>query len=294
MVSREGSAARESLRCRNCGAAAPGRYCPECGQETTEELPTAREFVHEFVLHYFAADGRLWRTLSALVLHPGKLTVEYLRGRKLAYVLPLRLYLTVSVVFFLVLQLVMAPDSRRMTEAVHRSLNDGHTTFTIVGLGFANAIRHPDGSFTCDLPRWLCTRINERVVQPPGELERRIAALPSEIFAHISTAIFLLLPVFAFYLQLAYFRRRYGEHFLFALHVHSFWFLVLLVRLLPMPPWLQWGLELYLFVYTVIALHVVYGSAWWSSVLKGLAVAAAYIVTLGTAAVVLAIGSLVK
>jgi hypothetical protein len=118
--------------------------------------------------------------------------------------------------------------------------------------------------------------------------------LPSELFAHISTAIFLLLPVFAFYLQLAYFRRRYGEHFLFALHVHSFWFLVLLVRLLPMPPWLQWALELYLFVYTVIALHVVYGSAWWSSVLKGLAVAAAYIVTLGTAAVVLAIGSLVK
>jgi hypothetical protein len=45
--------------------------------------------VHEFVLHYFAAEGRLWRTLKALVLHPGRLTIEYLRGHKRQYVLPL-------------------------------------------------------------------------------------------------------------------------------------------------------------------------------------------------------------
>jgi hypothetical protein len=67
----------------------PGQYCPHCGQETNEHLPSAREFLHEFVLHYFAAEGRLWRTLGALVLHPGRLTIEYLRGRKRKYVLPL-------------------------------------------------------------------------------------------------------------------------------------------------------------------------------------------------------------
>jgi hypothetical protein len=294
MISREDSAARESLRCRNCGAAAPGRYCPDCGQETTEHLPTAREFVHEFVLHYFAAEGRLWRTLGALVLHPGKLTIEYLRGRKRAYVLPLRLYLTVSVVYFLLLQVAIAPGAHRLSEALHRSLNNGHSTVTIVGLGFANAVRNPDGSFTCNLPRWLCERINERVLQPPGEFERRLSAVPSDLFGHFSTAVFLLLPVFAFYLQLAYLKRRYGEHFLFALHVHSFWFLVLLLLLLPMPQWLEWVLELYLFVYSVTALHAVYGSAWWSSVLKGLVLAVAYVATLSMVATVMAVWALVK
>jgi hypothetical protein len=280
MVSHESSAARESLHCRNCGGYASDKYCPHCGQETNEHLPTAREFVHEFVLHYFAAEGRLWRTLRALLLHPGRLTIEYLRGRKGAYVLPLRLYLTTSIVFFLLFKLAMAPTAEHITSAYHRSLNDGHTTFTIVDFGFGSAVRHPDGSFTCDLPGWLCNRILERVVKPKGELERRYSNLPTELFGHLSTAVFLLLPLFAFYLQLAYFKRTYGEHFLFALHVHSLWFLVLLVLLLPMPQWIRWLLEGYLLVYGVVALHAVYRSAWRTTVLKGLAVGIAYAASL--------------
>jgi hypothetical protein len=34
--------------CHNCGAAAPGKYCPECGQETRLKLPTVRERLHAF------------------------------------------------------------------------------------------------------------------------------------------------------------------------------------------------------------------------------------------------------
>jgi Protein of unknown function (DUF3667) len=236
--------------------------------------------VHEFVLHYFAAEGRLWRTLRALLLHPGRLTIEYLRGRKRLYVLPLRLYLTTSIVFFLLFKLAMGPAGEQMTSAVHRSLNDGRTTFTTVDLGFGSAVRHPDGSFNCDLPGWLCNRIQERVVEPKGELERRYSNLPTELFGHLSTAVFLLLPLFAFYLQLAYFKRTYGEHFLFALHVHSLWFLVLLVLLLPMPQWIRWLLEGYLLGYGVVALHAVYRSAWWATVLKGLVVGVAYAASL--------------
>ena len=43
-----------------------------------------------------------------MCLHPGRLTIEYLRGRKGVYVLPLRLYLMTSIVFFLLFKLVMA------------------------------------------------------------------------------------------------------------------------------------------------------------------------------------------
>jgi hypothetical protein len=280
---------RNSLLCRNCGAAAPGRYCPSCGQETTEHLPSAREFLHEFVLHYFAAEGRLWRTLNALVLHPGRLTLEYLAGRKLAYVLPLRLYLTVSVVFFLALRLSVMPTTDKLHSAFHRSLTGGHSHFTILGVpGLGQAVRNPDGSMTCDLPAWLCTRIRERVLQPPEELERRVSNLPTELFSHLSTAVFVLLPVFAFYLQLAYVRRTYGEHFLFALHVHSFWFLALLLTLLPLPRWILAVVEGYLLLYTLLALRAVYRSPWWQTVLKGLAVGTAYAVTLAVATLLIA------
>ena len=57
--------------CRNCGAAAPGAYCPACGQETKRTLPTLREFMREAAGRYVALDGRLWRTLGALLFRPG-------------------------------------------------------------------------------------------------------------------------------------------------------------------------------------------------------------------------------
>ncbi|HEY2676551.1 MAG TPA: DUF3667 domain-containing protein [Steroidobacteraceae bacterium] len=257
-------------------------------------MPTAREFVHEFVLHYFAAEGRLWRTLNALVLHPGKLTIEYLRGRKLKYVLPLRLYLTLSVMFFLLLRLSMAPAVEQVSSAFHRSLNDGHSIFSIVDLGFGRALRYPDGSFSCNLPRWLCDRIEERALRPPGELEKRFARLPLELFAHLSTAVFLLLPLFAFYLQLAYRERTYGEHFLFGLHVHSFWFLVLMVLLLPLPQWVRWLLQGYLVLYSVAALHAVYLSAWWKTLFKGALIGMAYAASLLMATQSLAVWAIIE
>ena len=285
--------ATRSPYCLNCDAYAPDQYCPHCGQETNEHLPSAREFVHEFVLHYFAAEGRLWRTLAALVLHPGRLTIEYLRGRKRKYVLPLRLYLTLSIVFFLLLRLATAPAAEQVSAAFHRSLNDGHSTFTIINLGVGKALRKADGSFTCDLPHWLCNRITERVVQPPGELERRLSHLTTDLFSHLSTAVFLLLPLFAFYLQLAYFKRTYGEHFLFALHVHSFWFLGLLVLLLPLPGWIRMPVAAYLIVYSVAALHAVYASAWWATVLKGLLIGFAYAASLLVATILMSIWGII-
>jgi hypothetical protein len=47
-----------------------------------------------------------------------------------------------------------------------------------------------------------------------------------------------------------------------------------------MPQWIRWLLEGYLLVYSVVALHAVYRSAWWKTVLKGLAVGVAYAASL--------------
>jgi hypothetical protein len=57
--------------CRNCGAPAPGAFCPSCGQETDTRLPTVRQFMHDATGRLIAFDGRLWRTLFALVFKPG-------------------------------------------------------------------------------------------------------------------------------------------------------------------------------------------------------------------------------
>jgi len=91
-------------RCRNCGAAAPGTYCPACGQETSLKLPTARQFLREAAGRYVALDGRLWRTLWALLARPGYLTREYFAGRRRRYIRPARLFLVTSLLLFAVLR----------------------------------------------------------------------------------------------------------------------------------------------------------------------------------------------
>ena len=87
-------------QCRNCGAGIAENYCQHCGQETRLHMPSFMEFAHEFIGHYVAIEGRLWGTFGRLLFRPGALTNEYLAGRRRRYVEPLRLYLTLSILFF--------------------------------------------------------------------------------------------------------------------------------------------------------------------------------------------------
>lgn len=98
-----------ATNCPNCGAGLAvdphPRLYPLCGQETRLHPPSFGDFVHGFVSHYVALEGSIWRTLGALLLRPGQLTLEYLAGRRRRYLPPLRVYLSASFLFFLVVGL---------------------------------------------------------------------------------------------------------------------------------------------------------------------------------------------
>ncbi|MEG2964661.1 MAG: DUF3667 domain-containing protein, partial [Janthinobacterium sp.] len=98
------SSTNPASTCHNCNTAAPGNFCSACGQSTVLHVPSAREFLHEFVAHYVALEGKLWRTLALLLFRPGALTNEYITGRRVRYVEPLRVYLTFSILFFAILK----------------------------------------------------------------------------------------------------------------------------------------------------------------------------------------------
>ena len=94
--------------CLNCGVplgAPPPHYCPACGQDTRLRAPTLREFAQQFTGQYLSTEGALWRTLALLFLQPGELTRRYIAGRRRHYVLPVRLYLTISLLALLALRL---------------------------------------------------------------------------------------------------------------------------------------------------------------------------------------------
>jgi hypothetical protein len=271
--------------CLNCGGSLGGtsdsrpRFCPACGQETTLRPPTMGEFVQQFGGAYLATEGALWRSLRLLLLRPGALTLEYLAGRRKHYVLPLRLYLTISLVVLLLVRI--AGGGTVELNAVRpppRPNAPGDITLDIGvrpdGLGA--------GVFFCEgLPGWMCRRLQRRIDVEPARVQAEIESFKDRFLGNLGSAMFVLLPGFALWLKLAYLNRRlrYTEHLVFALHVHAFWFVALLLTL---PGW--WPLTalaaLSVPVYTLLAMKRVYGGRLWPRLLRAGVVTALYGTTL--------------
>lgn len=87
-------------RCPNCEAELQGVYCHDCGQKTSSLHLDLHHVLHDATHEFLHLDGKIWRTVKLLVAKPGMLTHEFLAGRRVRYITPIRLYLTFSVLFF--------------------------------------------------------------------------------------------------------------------------------------------------------------------------------------------------
>ena len=96
------ASAAETPDCPNCGTPLHGQYCWQCGQRSRVRLITLWELLRDAVGDLFELDSRLWRSLKPLLFRPGLLTSDYLAGRRARYMPPFRMYLVLSIIFFLV------------------------------------------------------------------------------------------------------------------------------------------------------------------------------------------------
>jgi hypothetical protein len=250
--------------CANCAVPVSGNFCPACGQETTLHVPSAREFLHEFIGHYVALEGKLWNTLGRLLFKPGRLTCEYLAGRRVRYVQPLRLYLTLSIIFFALFKFF-----GQEATSIYRSDKPpvvAHAAGAATGPEVPNHTAAAANNKNNEVSRWLAgisPKLGEKADKfwalSDTEKEHRFK---SAFFGYAPYAMFCLMPVFAFYLKLLYLGsgRRYGEHLLFALHSNAFAFLMLiLLWVTPALPLLHPALGLWLVFYLPTAMRRVYG-----------------------------------
>jgi hypothetical protein len=270
--------------CPNCGAALAEprpRYCPACGQETHIKPPTLGEFMQQFSGAYLSTEGALWRTLRLLLLRPGELTRQYLAGRRKHYVLPLRLYLTISVVTLLLVR--AAGTVGTVNIDVEPPAAGAKRNLTIkIGNG-STGLR--DGVFYCEqLPDWVCARVQRRIDLDGRALQHEIEQSKDRFLGNLGGAMFVLLPGFALWLKLVYLNRglRYTEHLVFALHVHAFWFVALALTL-PNRLWLSVPAFAAVPWYTLLAMKRVYGGRRGPRLLRALVVSTLYGVTLALA-----------
>lgn len=90
--------------CLNCNTELHGKYCHVCGQKATQDKPTLKEFIQEYLNIAFVWDKYLIKTLKALICKPGHLTNEYMSGKFISYMHPLKLnmfLLFIFITFFL-------------------------------------------------------------------------------------------------------------------------------------------------------------------------------------------------
>jgi hypothetical protein len=233
--------------CPNCQVQAYDKFCSACGESLVVHAPSAYEFIHEFVGHFVALEGKLWSTLRLLVLKPGALTLEFLRGRRVPFVNPLRMYLTMSLIVFALIKLfgidlpqVYMEDKAYGVRYVHDLFNPENPKkprtvtldITVKEVAESDSSSLNDFKSLPDLIASLesvnatwANNIKTFMRKPPHEKNE---ILNHGFLANLPYMLIGALPLFALYLKLMYLGsgRRYGEHLVFALHFSTFVFLL--------------------------------------------------------------------
>ena len=290
--------------CLNCGAPLTGPFCAGCGQRDIPAYPSVRELAIDAVSEFSGWDGRLTSTLRALIRHPGLLTHEFLEGRRARYISPLRLYLTASLVYFVLA--ASAPDVRLESgKTLFLGLHVGATTTTNnqpasrpdrVANAASEAMKRPLGLDPAEraaalqdiakAPALMQPFLRRAVEDPLGLKRGLIETMPRMLF--------VLLPIFAGILALFYRGRKYPEHLYFALHLHAFIFLALAVaellkftRLPVLVGAASLVASIWIPVYATVAFRRVYGGSLGRTLMKEVGIFAIYAVTAAAAFVVM-------
>ena len=236
--------AGEMPECLNCGTHLRGQYCGHCGQRARSRLISLWELIRDAFGDLFELDSRLWQTLVPLMARPGQLTHDYLQGRRARYMPPFRMYLVLSLLFFLVaffdpretFGIFYEAETREqeateqhreaaeIAEEVRRDLaeegiiiddgesptrpageSDGGLNIRIDGEDSAESDCQVD-EFNIDGPEWLKRRLTpERLVHICEQVKKdKGRQFLQNLYDNVPIALIVLLPIMAFVLKALY------------------------------------------------------------------------------------------
>jgi len=91
---------KQLTHCENCGAELSGKYCAQCGQPAIDYRRSFRHVIVDVLDSFLNWDSKFFATIGLLIVKPWRLTNEFLAGKRVRYLNPLRLYLLASILFF--------------------------------------------------------------------------------------------------------------------------------------------------------------------------------------------------
>jgi hypothetical protein len=289
---------RKENDCLNCGHYVDERFCTHCGQENTEVKEPALRMIIHTIADYFHFEHKFFSTLKPLLFKPGFLSKAYISGKRESYIYPIRLYIFISILFFIVILSdknkptaleidpshqtthVTAPNKFKVTDAssilslvIETVFNWQVSDSTIISYEkrqSALPVEEKDGFFkNAFIKKSLLLKEN------PHQREK----FREHLLHNFPKIMFLLLPMFALILKLVYLKKKkyYYEHFIYSLHVHSAIFLailfILLLRFLltftvGLSGWLNFALSAYILWYIYRSLKMFYESTRGKTIFK--------------------------
>ena len=315
-----GQSNSEIENCKNCGAKLSNQYCSVCGQRAMVRIVSLWEVLRELVDELFFLESRVWQTLGPLFFRPGLLTMDYLAGRRARYVPPVRLYIVLSVIFFVVVSLTDTVQIDTVDDSATQEANGAAAEIqereeigsslaedALIGVIDLDDDEMPDSCAVSDvfadsIP--FGAEIRAEILTTCNKiLADRGQAFQNALAEDIPLMMIVFLPLLALSMKILYLfsRRYYVEHLLFFVHYHAFgFFLLTLLTLSDELAESFTSLEIidtllfsagmvYLFVYLFQAMRRVYAQSRFATALKYILLSFCYVVFLalsfaGTAA----------
>lgn len=335
------------VECKNCGHPLDisDKFCPNCSQANSTKKLTLKDFVDEFFASLISYDSRLLKTLSALLTKPGKITRDYIEGKRVSYTNPFRFLLSLSIVYFLLFNfsndlsgidkygygreksifdkvgsmnfstddilkldsvdivdmkeedkmLLKGLDSLNLLENLAKrdsimmadpkahlaKLQESSFLSRFGGKReFFNVLIEKENIYTFDeIPTSYgieTSRENKsafnaatsflRFKQQPG-------SFLSSVISRLPFVIFFFLPVFAFFIWLAYIRKKYTftEHLIFSFHNQSLLFILLIISFLVdsvFDIFTGWLFFLIFAIYLFLAMRKFYQQGFFKTIVK--------------------------
>jgi len=264
----------KKTHCLNCNYAfnQDENYCPNCSQENHDLKIPFHHFIEEFLEGLFHFDSKMWLSIKTLFFYPGKITRDFLEGKRVRFVPPIRLYVFFSFIFFFLLSIVTHVDEKEKNQKIIDVIKEKikqDSTNNISDLDSIKQIIERDTATSKDEIE-LFNKLNRVKDLNKGE----VSQLNQTIYKYMSYALFLLLPLFALITKLIYYRshKYYYEHFIAAIHYHVIIFIILILSIpiykFQLPLWLIFFLILGAFIYFVYSLKIVFQQSLRKSILK--------------------------
>ncbi|SMC81297.1 DUF3667 domain-containing protein [Moheibacter sediminis] len=230
---------REDKTCLNCGNEVHDRFCSYCGQENTETRHSFhylfRHFLEDFV-HY---DGSFWKTVKTLLFKPGKLTNEYLKGKRASYVAPVKLYIFLLFIAVFVPGVISFFENQPPNEFIEtseneselaREINNSGVTYGLKDFKDVKSVAQLDSLQRVKPEGERLNRLEYKMIKKIVELKKNGTDKEFQekaydmISRNFSKVLFIYLPIFAFWLWLFHGKKRwyYFDHGIFTLHYFSF------------------------------------------------------------------------